>query len=115
MIIDEMKALADGNRLRIIHALSQYDELCACQVIELLQVTGATVSRHIKILIDAGLVISRKDGKWVYYRLAGVANGSVLEVVIRRLEAECRDCDDKERLAEIVSCDRNELCGRIKG
>lgn len=63
------KSLSDQNRLRVVAALLSFSELCACQIKELLQITGATVSRHMALLIQAGLVDSRKDGKWVYYRL----------------------------------------------
>ena len=55
------KALSDRNRLRIVSALMKCDELCACQLTELIQVTGATASRHMGVLISSGLVDSRKD------------------------------------------------------
>ena len=63
------KALSDRNRLRIIAALLKHRELCACQLTELIQVTGATASRHMGVLIASGLVDRRKDGRWVYYRI----------------------------------------------
>ena len=63
------KALADRNRLRIIASLFLSKELCACQIHEWLGVSGATASNHLGILANAGLIISRKDGKWVHYRL----------------------------------------------
>ena len=63
------KALSDRNRLRIVSALLKKDELCACQLTALIPVTGATASRHMGVLITSGLVESRKDGRWVYYRL----------------------------------------------
>ena len=64
-----IKAISDKNRMRVVAALWRFDELCACQITELLQVSGATASRHMAILNKAGLVDSRKDGRWVYYRL----------------------------------------------
>lgn len=64
-----LKALSDQNRLRVVAALLSSNELCACQIKELLKVTGATVSRHLALLIQTGIVDSRKDGRWVYYRL----------------------------------------------
>jgi len=77
------KALADGNRLRAVMALVDHDELCVCQITELLGLATATVSRHMSMLQSASLVTSRKEGRWVYYRLgkvfqttAGVAQGS---------------------------------------
>jgi ArsR family transcriptional regulator len=65
-----LKALSDRNRLRVVAALMNQRELCACHIIELLDVTGATASHHMGILIESGLVRSRKAGRWVHYRLA---------------------------------------------
>lgn len=67
---DEMcKALADRNRIRIIAALFTHKELCACQINEWLAVSGATASKHLSILIRAELIINRKDGRWVFYKI----------------------------------------------
>lgn len=63
------KALGDRNRLRIIASLFLSKELCACQIHEWLGVSGATTSNHLGILANAGFIRSRKDGKWVHYRL----------------------------------------------
>jgi ArsR family transcriptional regulator, arsenate/arsenite/antimonite-responsive transcriptional repressor len=63
------KALADGSRLRAIFAL-QGGELCVCQIIELLDLAPSTVSKHMFLLRNAGLVEARKDGRWIYFRLA---------------------------------------------
>ena len=64
-----LKSIADHNRLRIIMALMTHEELCACQFIELLQFTGATISRHLSILNNVGLIKSRKEGRWIYFTL----------------------------------------------
>lgn len=65
-----LKALADKNRLIIVTALMKHEELCACQLIELLKVSGATSSRHLSILTNANIIQNRKDGRWVYYKLS---------------------------------------------
>ena len=62
------KALADTNRLMIVDMLS-CKELCACRILEKFNITQPTLSHHMKILCDCGLVIGRKDGKWMYYSL----------------------------------------------
>jgi ArsR family transcriptional regulator len=64
------KALADGNRMRVLAALIEREELCVCQLTEMLHLATATVSRHMSILHGAHLVQSRKEGRWVHYRLA---------------------------------------------
>ncbi len=62
------KALADTNRLMIMDMLS-CGELCACRILEKFPITQPTLSHHMKILCGCGLVIGRKEGKWMYYSL----------------------------------------------
>jgi ArsR family transcriptional regulator, arsenate/arsenite/antimonite-responsive transcriptional repressor len=64
------KALSDETRVRALMSL-RGGELCLCQVIELLQLAPSTVSKHLTVLQQAGLVLRRKEGRWHYYRLAG--------------------------------------------
>ena len=63
------KALADENRIRILMALEGRDELCVCQLIDMLQLAPSTVSKHLFILRSARLILGRKEGRWMYYRL----------------------------------------------
>lgn len=69
MGIDTMRALADENRLAIIGALADDGELCACKVLDKLEIAQSTLSHHMKVLMDCGLVSARKDGRWTHYRL----------------------------------------------
>lgn len=62
------KALADTNRLMIVDMLS-CGELCACKILEKFHITQPTLSHHMKILCDCGLVSGRKEGKWTHYSL----------------------------------------------
>jgi DNA-binding transcriptional ArsR family regulator len=59
------KALADETRVRTLLSLRQ-GELCVCQITELFGLAPSTVSKHLSILFQAGLVDSRKDGRWMY-------------------------------------------------
>jgi ArsR family transcriptional regulator, arsenate/arsenite/antimonite-responsive transcriptional repressor len=67
--IKVMKALSDPNRVKIIKML-QHKVMCVCELREALQIAQPTVSKHLKILEEADLVTSRKDGQWVNYTLA---------------------------------------------
>jgi len=62
------KALADKNRIMIVDMLS-CGELCACKILEKFNITQPTLSHHMKILCDCGLVNGRKEGIWTYYSL----------------------------------------------
>ena len=63
------KALADEHRVRALLCLFS-GELCVCQIVEMLGLAPSTVSKHMAILHQAGLVEFRKDGRWIYYALA---------------------------------------------
>ena len=62
------KALSDENRIRILKLLHN-GEKCACNLLEELDITQPTLSHHMKLLCSCGIVKSRKEGKWMYYRI----------------------------------------------
>lgn len=62
------KSISDPNRLMIVDMLS-CGTLCACKLLEKLQITQPTLSHHMKILCDCGLVNARREGKWMHYSL----------------------------------------------
>jgi len=62
------RALSDTNRLAIIDMIKT-EEKCACKILEELQITQPTLSHHMKILCDSGLVNSRREGKWMHYSI----------------------------------------------
>ena len=65
------KGLSDPVRLRIFYLLIARPELCVCHLTDALQLPQSTVSRHLNILKQAGVVQSERRGQWVYYRLSG--------------------------------------------
>ncbi len=67
--IKVMKALSDPNRVKIVKML-QYKTMCVCEMREALQIAQPSVSKHLKILEEAGLVANKKEGQWVNYYLA---------------------------------------------
>jgi DNA-binding transcriptional ArsR family regulator len=107
------KALSDEGRVRILLAL-RAGELCVCQLIDLLALAPSTISKHMAILKQAGLVNLRKEGRWVYYRLAGedaspMARRAV-EWVLEFVGKSARAREDKKRLRKILRMDKEELC-----
>ena len=65
----KIKALADENRLSIMMSLQQRKK-CACYLLEELNISQSTLSHHMKLLCDSGLVDYRKEGKWMHYSLS---------------------------------------------
>lgn len=111
------KALSDESRVRALMALAG-GELCVCQIIELLGLAPSTVSKHIAILHQAGLVETRKDGRWIYYRLAEQPDLPCARTGLA-MSREClgndsRIRDDAKRLRQIRRMNREELCAHYK-
>ena len=112
------KALADENRVRTLLAL-RGGELCVCQITELFGLAPSTISKHLSVLYQAGLVESRKDGRWIYYRLPrnGVAPAArdAIRWLERSAEDEPRIVEDGQRLKKILRMDPVELCKKQCG
>lgn len=78
-IVALARALSDSSRLRVLMVLAEVPDLCACHLVDMLGVTPATVSRHMGVLRQAGLVDARKCGKWMHYSLcSGVPQADAL-------------------------------------
>lgn len=91
------KAFCDPNRLTILELL-QSGEKCACRLLDALQIGQPTLSHHMRILCDAGIVRARKEGKWMYYSLdasgAARAQGLLRELTTEACDAKCDCCKE---------------------
>ena len=67
-LIQVLKAVADKNRIRIIKMLEK-KKMCVCELAAVLEITQPSVSKHLKILNDAGIIKDERNGKWVDYSL----------------------------------------------
>lgn len=107
------KALSDATRVRVLMAL-RHQELCACQITELFGLAPSTMSKHFYLLNQAGLVNTRKEGRWIYYSLPGEsaspAAREAIEWINRSLAKEPRILQDARQLKQILQCDPAELC-----
>jgi ArsR family transcriptional regulator len=114
-LIHITKALADPNRVRILLALSG-EELCVCQIVELFQLASSTISKHLSILNHAGLIVSRKTERWVYYRLpdkeASVAVCEAIDWVLKSLAKSPEAEADRRQLKKILKVNPSTLCKR---
>jgi DNA-binding transcriptional ArsR family regulator len=112
------KALADENRLRMLMALQRGEE-CVCRITELMGLAMSTVSKHLSILYQAGLVNARKEGRWIYYSLPGksapTAAREALAWVRRSLEGNEQIVEDEKRMKKVLAMDLSELCKRQSG
>ena len=107
------KALADQTRLRIVLLVAHRGELCVCELTQSLELAQPKISRHLAILRESGVLLDRKAGLWVYYRLhpalaawaqtiiqqlvIGSANEAIYQADLARLQRA-------NRLAETTCC-----------
>jgi ArsR family transcriptional regulator len=109
------KALADPNRVRVLLAL-RGRELCVCQIAQLAGLATSTISKHLSILHNAGLIESQKTERWVYYRLPGknahVAVREALDWVQKSLADTQEAVADQKKLKQLLKIDLKTICQR---
>jgi len=107
------KAISDGTRIRILKLLGR-GELCVCQLMEILAMGQSTVSKHLGILRSAGLVSSRREGTWTFYRLeeraVGKSNLDFLRFIGMALEEDERIREDRDRARAVLKRPLSSLC-----
>lgn len=108
-------ALADASRLRLLFAVRR-GERCVCELIELLGLAPATVSKHLSILRAAGWLASRKQGRWVHYRLAALRplpfRDRAAAELFRALENAPQVRADDRAMKRILAKSPNSPCRR---
>jgi DNA-binding transcriptional ArsR family regulator len=108
-------ALSDENRVRALLALGD-QEVCVCQIIELLKLAPSTVSKHMSVLKQAKLVVGKKKGRWMFYRLPGrEAPPTVRQALawVRQAAAEDQGIQkDADRMKKILCTSKELICTR---
>jgi ArsR family transcriptional regulator len=106
------RALSDENRVRILMAL-RHHSFCVCEITAFLDLSPSTTSKHLSVLRQARLIEGRKEGKWVYYRLAdsdgsyGMAKDAI-EWAVRSI-GSCQEMRrDEEGIKQILESEREK-------
>jgi len=111
--ISIFNALADENRLRMLLALRD-GELCVCQLADFTELAQSTVSKHMTILKQAGLVEARKSGRWVHYRLGGgdapPLAREVITWILKSLASDPQIIADRTQIERIRKAHLEEVC-----
>jgi ArsR family transcriptional regulator len=81
LLAARFKALADPTRVAIVNRLAAADEVCVCDFVAALDLAQPTISHHLKVLREAGLVESSRRGTWAYYRLVPEAVGALRDAL----------------------------------
>lgn len=82
--VQVMKALSDPGRVSVVRMLERR-EMCACEIVDLLRLAQPTVSRHLRVLQDSGLVLARREGVWVHYRLPETSERPYITLILASL------------------------------
>ncbi|MCJ7665840.1 MAG: metalloregulator ArsR/SmtB family transcription factor [Actinobacteria bacterium] len=107
-----IKALADKNRIRIIYILKARRDLCVCEITDIIGLSQPTISSHLKLLENAGLLESYKNGLWVNYNISSQLDPSsseILEIIYNDLEKDKQILSDMRKLKNI---DRDIICSK---
>lgn len=97
----QFKALGDPIRLRLFALIAQHHELCVCHLVDALSIPQSTISRHLSVLRHASLVDTRRDGKWMHYRLHGDTATQLLPLLQSFSDAQMQQ--DIEALQAILT------------
>jgi ArsR family transcriptional regulator, arsenate/arsenite/antimonite-responsive transcriptional repressor len=109
-------ALSDETRIRILMMLD-IAELCVCQITAALDLAPSTISKHLSILEDADLILRRKEGRWVFYRLNmpefSTSIGDALRLVKGSIGQSENIASDRKRIEALLHEDINVTCKRL--
>jgi ArsR family transcriptional regulator, arsenate/arsenite/antimonite-responsive transcriptional repressor len=109
---DIFKALSDKSRLRILKML-QKKSLCVCEITAILQLATSTVSNHLSILKESGLIIDEKDKKWINYKINPNPGNPEIASVLMSLHLLLEEDDMVKKDRELIQrVDREVLCSR---
>jgi len=107
-----IKALADKNRMRIIYLLNAKKVLCVCEITDIIGLSQPTISSHLKLLENAGLIESHKDGLWVNYNINNKLDffqSKLIEIIYKDLKKDKQIVYDLKKLKNI---NRDMICRR---
>jgi len=111
-ITEICKAVSDKNRVRIVKML-EMRPLCVCEITAVLGLAPSTVSKHLSILKQAGLLFEQRENRWVNYHLNRATTKSCVRIMLNLLQTHCTEdpaiMKDRETVASI---DRKDVCSR---
>ncbi len=112
-LIRVMKAMSDPGRVNILKMLAT-KEMCVCEIQSVLGLAQPTISKHLKILEDAGLTESNKDKMWVNYRLANGSESEYAMAMLKHLKSWLNDAPDTQKLVKLAAKAKRETIFKVK-
>ena len=109
-IVNALKAISDEGRLRIVMLLHFKQDLCVCEIKEIIGLSQPTISSHLKQLQGAGILESSKDGLWVNYRLAKDMDENIKNIIGQIYDSIGKDRELQRDLKRISEINRHSIC-----
>ncbi|WP_460166357.1 ArsR/SmtB family transcription factor [Thermostilla marina] len=114
-VVSPLSAMADRTRMRILCVLWTAGEaaVCHCQLVDLLGLAGSTVSRHLRVLRQAGLIDVEQRGRWSFFRLSESLSdfaADVLQHAVEFAEHDAQIVDDRRRIHRMIASRSKEHC-----
>ncbi|HCG76733.1 MAG: transcriptional regulator [bacterium (Candidatus Ratteibacteria) CG_4_9_14_3_um_filter_41_21] len=113
-LIKVFKTLSDETKVRILKILQERDELCVCEIMQVLDISQSRASRNLGILKDAGFVIDRRDGLWIHYSINKKKINEYHEALNELLKNWLNDegiiREDRKRLRKAVKLSLRSKC-----
>ena len=110
--IENFRLLGDETRLRILALMARETELCVCELVAALGLSQPKISRHLAALRDGGVLDSRRDAQWVFYRISESLAGwqeRVIEAALEGVAGEPVLVQDQTRLDKMKNRPRREV------
>jgi ArsR family transcriptional regulator len=109
--IKVMKALSEPNRVKIIKMLQQREHLCVCEIRTVLKLAQPTVSKHLQILEEAGLIVFEKEKLWVNYRLHSTGASPYSAAMLMQLKNWLNETPEITEIYRLLpDIDRKDIC-----
>jgi ArsR family transcriptional regulator, arsenate/arsenite/antimonite-responsive transcriptional repressor len=114
IIVRALKALSDENRMRIMGLLDGSEKLCVCEITAIIGLSQPTISSHLKLLENAGLISHEKDGLWVNYCISADLEPDIKAILVGVLPVIRKSKTIKDDIGKLSKADRDRLCSRSR-
>ncbi len=104
------KALSDESRIRMVNLLNTKKGLCVCEIREVIGLAQPTISSHLKLLENSGLVTYIKDGQWVNYSLNTAIDANIMQIINQAILILAESGQIKTDLEKLKAVNRKDIC-----
>lgn len=105
-----LKLLSDITRFRLITLINAFPDICVCQLMEIMALPQATISKALGVIKRSGLVEDRRDGQWVRYKIVTPDNKFPLKNILTSVATDPIICEDLKKLEKVKNIPLDKIC-----